>query len=493
VAQAARGEALVTVLDALLDSPLREAIFTEAKHKRGSKGTSQGGKFVSQGASGGGVQKIQRAVGATVDGAFGYNTRASVMSYQRAHGLKVDGVVGHQTAAAMLGHSNAKNVKPGALTAEDRKHFGSSSKTKTTAKSSKRKGTAPDAQAEARDRARPRVAYLEDLGRHQRLAVCGRIRRYPAGRARACRRRTPDGRRDSHVRPVRRGAGLDADLAASGEGADRRRRRPPEVRQRLRRPRDREGRCHPPVHLARQADPRPAADLHAVDARSERGRLLRLADVHGSRARRAGRNAREARALGQGTRRAGHQLVLRQGLRPRGRRAIRLRDGRRARRGLGDRVHAALVGQNPNLLHTSINAWPTAGKPGTHRGVKGMVIEGIRKQPQGSLDYVVRGGAGGRLLAQEGEENVAGEWPTIAEADGWPEEERAFVVSLAESYYSAPSVEPNTIPDLSKLTPQQLTEHVQKHVPHLLPALREEATAPSTAPAPRSPRPTCSG
>jgi hypothetical protein len=138
----------------------------------------------------------------------------------------------------------------------------------------------------------------------------------------------------------------------------------------------------------------------------------------------------------------------------------------------------ALVGQNPNLLHTSINAWPTAGKPGTHRGVKGMVIEGIRKQPQGSLDYVVRGGAGGRLLAQEGEENVAGEWPTIAEADGWPEEARAFVVSLAESYYSAPSVEPNTIPDLSKLTPQQLREHVQQHAPHLLPALREEATAP---------------
>jgi hypothetical protein len=136
----------MTVLGDILDhreGRLEEAIFTEAKHKRGSKGTSQGGKFVSQGASGGGVQKIQRAVGATVDGAFGYNTRASVMAYQRKHGLKVDGVVGHQTAAAMLGHSNAKNVKPGALTAEDRKHFGSSSKTKTTAKSSKRKGTAP--------------------------------------------------------------------------------------------------------------------------------------------------------------------------------------------------------------------------------------------------------------------------------------------------------------------------------------------------------------
>jgi peptidoglycan hydrolase-like protein with peptidoglycan-binding domain len=131
----------VTVLDALLDSPLREAIFTEAKHKRGSKGTSQGGKFISNGASGGAVQTIQRKVGATVDGAFGYNTRASVIAYQRAHGLQADGVVGHQTAAAMLGHSNAKNVKPGALTAEDRKHFGGNSK--SSAKPSKRKGTAP--------------------------------------------------------------------------------------------------------------------------------------------------------------------------------------------------------------------------------------------------------------------------------------------------------------------------------------------------------------
>lgn len=139
-----------------------------------------------------------------------------------------------------------------------------------------------------------------------------------------------------------------------------------------------------------------------------------------------------------------------------------------------------MVGENANLLHTSINAWPTAGKPGKHRGVRGMLIEGIRRQPQGSLDYVVRGGAGGRLLPiKEGEENVEGEWPQIAEADAWPEEARSFVVSLAESYYSAPAVDPN---DLKNLSPDQLRQLVQEHAPHLLPALSESQANGGTAP-----------
>jgi hypothetical protein len=83
----------------------------------------------------------------------------------------------------------------------------------------------------------------------------------------------------------------------------------------------------------------------------------------------------------------------------------------------------SLVSNNPNLLHTSINAWPTSGKPGPvpwRPKVKGMTIEGIRSQPQGSVDFVVRGGAGGRLLAEAEEE---GEWPQT----GWTEDVRRLI------------------------------------------------------------------
>ena len=120
-------------------------VFNESQHKRGAKGTSQGGKFVAMGSSGTQVQNVQKQVGAKVDGAFGYNTRASVMAYQRAHGLKVDGVVGHQTAAALQGDKGAKHVKVGALTAADRKALGGSSITraKSHTRRAKSKATPP--------------------------------------------------------------------------------------------------------------------------------------------------------------------------------------------------------------------------------------------------------------------------------------------------------------------------------------------------------------
>ena len=124
------------------------------------------------------------------------------------------------------------------------------------------------------------------------------------------------------------------------------------------------------------------------------------------------------------------------------------------------------VGNNPNLLHTSINAWPTSGKPGAcpwRPSVKGMVIEGIRRQPQGSVDYVVRGGAGGKLLVAEGLEDE-GAWPELGE---WAEDDRRFVVSLAESLYASPRMTDLVLPT----KPEELRSWLQEHADHLLPAL----------------------
>lgn len=128
-----------------------------------------------------------------------------------------------------------------------------------------------------------------------------------------------------------------------------------------------------------------------------------------------------------------------------------------------------IVGENPNLLHTSINAWPTAGKPGSapwRPGSKGMVIEGIRRQPQGSVDFVVRGGAGGRLLV----EGVDGEpaWPEPGE---WTSEELDLVVSLAESLYASRQMTTIALPK----DPNELQAFLQENAPHLLPALSDSS------------------
>lgn len=125
-----------------------------------------------------------------------------------------------------------------------------------------------------------------------------------------------------------------------------------------------------------------------------------------------------------------------------------------------------LVGENPNLLHTSINAWPTSGKPGPvpwRPSVKGMVIEGIRRQPQGSVDYVVRGGAGGRLLVAEGLEDE-GEWPEVGE---WAADDTRLVVSLAESLYASRPMADLVLPS----NPSELQQWLQENAPHLVPAL----------------------
>jgi hypothetical protein len=63
-----------------------------------------------------------------------------------------------------------------------------------------------------------------------------------------------------------------------------------------------------------------------------------------------------------------------------------------------------MLEEDPFALAVSINAWPKGARVGTaswDSSVKGAVIEGIRSKPMGSVDFVPRGGAGGRLLSEE--------------------------------------------------------------------------------------------
>lgn len=143
-----------------------------------------------------------------------------------------------------------------------------------------------------------------------------------------------------------------------------------------------------------------------------------------------------------------------------------------------------LVGENANLLHTSIAAWPKSGKPGKapwNAGVKGMVIEGIRRQPQGSVDFVPRGGAGGRLLLEGEQDPDLRAWPEPA----WEEEDVTLVVSLAEAFYASAAMPNETqTPDFSTMDPQALGAWIRENAPHLSPALSESATpAPTATPA----------
>jgi hypothetical protein len=84
-----------------------------------------------------------------------------------------------------------------------------------------------------------------------------------------------------------------------------------------------------------------------------------------------------------------------------------------------------------------------------------MVIEGIRRQPQGSVDFVPRGGAGGRMLpaagVQEGEDADSRAWPEPT----WEADDVRLVVSLAEGAYAPDAMANGTTPDFSTMTPDR--------------------------------------
>jgi hypothetical protein len=112
----------------------------------------------------------------------------------------------------------------------------------------------------------------------------------------------------------------------------------------------------------------------------------------------------------------------------------------------------AMLEADPEILHTSINAWPTGAREGKMWGAKGMLVEGIRRKPQGSVDWVLRGGAGGHVLA----------------------EDEALAVSLLEAYYDAA---PDDMARLDEITMEELAEAVKDRNPKLHEQLTEAMKA----------------
>jgi len=125
---------------------------------------------------------------------------------------------------------------------------------------------------------------------------------------------------------------------------------------------------------------------------------------------------------------------------------------------------------DPEILNVSINAYPTGGKAGTTPwgGERGLLIEGIRRKPMGSVDWVFRGGAGGRPLLQESSD----------------ERRRAAVVLEGAYDYDHDESDlenkgDREVKKLSEMTPDELREHLSNEgASHLIPALAE-GTAPT--------------
>lgn len=134
------------------------------------------------------------------------------------------------------------------------------------------------------------------------------------------------------------------------------------------------------------------------------------------------------------------------------------------------RLVREMLEEDPMSLAVSINAWPKRVRIGSaswSSTVKGAVIEGIRAKPMGSVDFVPRGGAGGRLLT---------------------EEEIASAVSLLESAYTAsrdgngdnpeePAVKKKlsemSQEEIASLTREQLAEAIKAENPTLAEQLQE--------------------
>lgn len=89
---------------------------------------------------------------------------------------------------------------------------------------------------------------------------------------------------------------------------------------------------------------------------------------------------------------------------------------------------------DPEILNVSHNAWPTGAvkaKAPWDATLEGYLIEGIRATPEGSVDWVPRGGAGGRVRLSEWE---------------------AFAVSVLGTTYGSPSRESE---DTEHMTPSK--------------------------------------
>lgn len=132
----------------------------------------------------------------------------------------------------------------------------------------------------------------------------------------------------------------------------------------------------------------------------------------------------------------------------------------------------AILECDPQGLHVSIAAWPTAARKAPASWDKskvGMAIEGFRAVPRGSVDWVLRGGAGGRLDERK------------------LTEDEALAVTSLESLYASPQIRTPTEEhmsdfDFKNATQEQLMEHLREENPELAEAFKP-AAKPDPAPA----------
>ncbi len=120
----------------------------------------------------------------------------------------------------------------------------------------------------------------------------------------------------------------------------------------------------------------------------------------------------------------------------------------------------ALLEADPQAIEVSINCYPTSARPAAapwNPGLRGMLIEGFRKVPRGSVDWVLRGGAGGGVVQEEAEQ---------------------FAVSVLEGLYSAGQLMDIDSTDLNL---EKLAEQLQGECPELAEEIR--SLSPNPAPA----------
>lgn len=136
------------------------------------------------------------------------------------------------------------------------------------------------------------------------------------------------------------------------------------------------------------------------------------------------------------------------------------------------RVIRHMLEDDPGILNVSINAMPSGATVGTapwDSSRKGALIEGIRRKPMGSVDFVFKGGAGGRPLLFE-------------------EREPALAVSLLESAYDSghgKRAGEDTEDEMSDTLKEKLSKAknaddlrglLREEAPHLVEALAPEKT-----------------
>lgn len=94
-----------------------EKAFDSAAHPRAPAGGATGGQFITAGSN----TQTDKAAAEAKRRLGGKLTEEAIRAFQKRHHIQVDGVIGKQTAAALLGSDHPEKLKPGPMTAEQRK------------------------------------------------------------------------------------------------------------------------------------------------------------------------------------------------------------------------------------------------------------------------------------------------------------------------------------------------------------------------------------